>query len=51
MDVAVEKFTQLCVEAGYIAADNDETEIDENEVRITVVGLTNQEQTGLNDKN
>lgn len=37
IDSACEKFTQLCIDAGYVAFDNDETSVDPNEVIITVV--------------
>jgi len=37
IDIACETFTQLCINAGYVVYDNDETSEDPNEVLITVI--------------
>jgi hypothetical protein len=51
MDIvdATEKLTELCIEAGYINVDNDETTADDNELIITVVSADEETQTEVNE--
>lgn len=56
IDSACEKFTQLCIDAGYVVYNNDETSVVPNEVVITIVNkdtdvkedITNKIRTKLN---
>lgn len=50
IDNACEKFTQLCIDAGYVAYDNDETSVEPNDVVITIVSEDEEVEQDLASK-
>ncbi|NCB48549.1 MAG: hypothetical protein EOM55_02875 [Clostridia bacterium] len=50
VESACEKFTQLCINAGYVSYENDEESADPNEVKITVINQIEDVQEDIVNK-